>query len=115
MDGDGDGEELQPESWMKPMVSSSASNEACIRRLFSRKVRRGERARQMRAAQAVPATGMENGCRWAVVVAVVVTVRVVNTAVDNTEVDDGIASWVEPKIQVTPVGRVPHESLTVPV
>lgn len=102
-------DELQPENVIRPAASKSVNKLARARRRLSPRVRRGEKARRRRLAQATPCSGAESLPRRAVVGAVVVMVRVEVAAPLDGVTEDGA------KVQPTPVGSVPQENFTVPV
>ena len=104
-------EELQPDSEIRPAVSRNVSRLTRVRRWLSLRMRRGERIRNTRPAQAMPCREPEISSRSeALVVAVVVIVRVV--------VEDAPPAGVREagtKVQEVPLGRVPQENLMVPL
>ena len=103
--------ELQPERESSPAANMNVSRLARIRRLLSPSMRRGEKARNTRPAQAMPCREPEI-LLWseAVVVAVVVMVRVVVAGVLLAGIRE-----VGANAQEVPLGRPPQENLRVPL
>ena len=99
---------LQPETEIKPHASNSRARQERFRRWLKRHMRLGERARAKTPTNAI--TGREVFfSRNIAVGAAVVTVRVLVAGAPLVGVTDDGAN-----VQVTSLGRVPHENLTVP-